>query len=45
MGPKMRFKRMLWSKNLRANPTPGLLGITLGKTLLNRGREFTCYVW
>ncbi len=37
MGAKMRFKRMLGSENLRANPTPSLLGITLGGSSLNRG--------
>ena len=42
MGPKMRFKRMLRSKNLRANPTPSLLGITLCGSLLNRVGELTC---
>ncbi len=44
MGAKMHFKRLIGSKNLRTNPPPSLLGITLGKSLLNRSREFTCHV-
>ena len=41
MSAQMNLKRLLRPKYLRTNPTPSLLGITLGGSLLNRGSEFT----